>query len=161
MADNEFGLTIADLQRQADELQAQQREDSKQAIIDRLEAEKAALIAARDEEKTLAQKRNAEAALRIAKTAAAKAEQAASTAQQRIARARCIEEVGGNAKWNATPLSLRLEMQGVEGDLPKDAELRKVFGPDSTGNAAMELRNLSPKKYAAWKIIAREKNLIG
>ncbi len=164
---NEFKITVADLQREADELQRQQKEDArlaeKDATIQRLEAERDAALAAKNESDASAARNRADAELRIATRRKHDAVLVSTAAQQRLRRGKCIEAVGGNAFWNQTPIAQRLAMQDVcEVDATiSDVELKKVFGKTSNGMAAQTLQRDNAQRYAKLRIVAVERGLIG
>jgi hypothetical protein len=101
--------------------------------------------------------------LRIQTAAAAVRKPAAklNSGQANILREKTIQAVGGLARWNLLAPEARTTMLGVaNSESVSDKELRRFFGSTSSGVEANRLSRDNPAKYAAWKVIARERNII-
>lgn len=133
--------------------------DDPKATIMRLEAELKAMRAEREESDKL---RSEMEVLRLsnAKAEATKPAVKIGIGAQEIARERAIRSVGGLAAWNSLAPERRTELLGVAGGTTiTDAELKKYFGRNSDAVLASRLARQDPKRYAAMRVVARERNI--
>lgn len=81
--------------------------------------------------------------------------------QEAIALEKAIQAVGGRAYWSKLTAAQKAAALGVDdSEQVKDVELKRYFGPTSSGSAANALMCSSPAVYRKYKRIAQTRGII-
>lgn len=157
---NEFDVTVASLQKEADLLKLQQELDEQKRQNEELRKHNADLEVKDELNRAAAAERQRNANLRLADRTAEKQEPL-NLNEIHLHCNEAIRRAGGNAYWAKKSFEERMQILSLpQDDEATDKNLKEVFGRTSSSKAAAQLAASNPKRYKLWKAISIEKGII-